>query len=197
MQKTKKHQLARDLVHALRGELTIYNFANTAQEKDAVVLSMIKLIDRADILMRIQDVEIKHTHLNFDEIVKGVYEKFAEERLQLSLASNIVHGDKDLLVTMLEELISNALRFTEGDVFVSTHFTNKNIVFRIEDIGEGISKAVLAHMGEPFVASDDDRSGHGLGLSIVWAIVQLHGGAMTIHSDKDSGTTILITLDNV
>ncbi len=68
----------------------------------------------------------------------------------------------------------------------------------ISDTGVGISEHDLPRLGSPFVQADAaynrKHEGTGLGLSVVKGLVALHGGSMSIDSEKDIGTTVTVRL---
>jgi signal transduction histidine kinase/CheY-like chemotaxis protein len=101
-----------------------------------------------------------------------------------------VDGDESRLAQMLGNLLQNAAKFTpRGGV---THLAVQRdaafgqAVLRVGDSGVGMTKGEMARLFQPFVQVDTtlDRSlgGLGLGLALVKGIVELHGGAVTVHS---------------
>jgi signal transduction histidine kinase len=97
-----------------------------------------------------------------------------------------VVGDVQRLHQVVWNLLANAVKYTPrgGDVTVSLERSDGGAVLRVHDTGEGIDPAFLPHLFEPFRqgASGTKRSGLGLGLAIVWRLVDLHGGRITAES---------------
>ena len=62
------------------------------------------------------------------------------------------------------------------------------------DTGEGMSKAVMARIFNPFYTTRGPRDGTGLGLSIVWSLVREHGGNVDVESVPGVGSTFRVTL---
>ena len=111
-----------------------------------------------------------------------------------------VYGDEKLLVTAVDNLISNAIRYSpDGSrVGVGTRAADGVIEIAVTDQGEGIPEADQARIFERFFRVDQARSrttgGTGLGLSIVKHAVQNHGGDVRVWSQPGMGSTFTIRL---
>ena len=83
-----------------------------------------------------------------------------------------------------------------GELKVKVEKQNENgdIVIRISDTGMGIAKEDIPHIFEPFFTRKKEGKGVGLGLSIVYGIIERHGGSITVESELGVGTTFIITL---
>jgi signal transduction histidine kinase len=64
----------------------------------------------------------------------------------------------------------------------------------VGDTGTGIAPEVLPHIFEPFFSTKDEKSGVGLGLAVVYGIVQRHGGSIDVESTLGRGTTFHIRM---
>jgi signal transduction histidine kinase len=111
-----------------------------------------------------------------------------------------VQGDRARLGQVLDNLVSNAIKFTPtgGRVSVSAHLDNGSVRLEVADNGTGMSKAEVARLFERFYRTSSATSqaipGTGLGLSIAKAIVEAHRGAITCESAEGLGTTFIVTL---
>ena len=111
-----------------------------------------------------------------------------------------LQGDPERLGQVLDNLISNALKFTPagGSVTVGLHRRNGAAVVEVADTGIGIPAAEQVRLFERFyrTSSATERSipGIGLGLSISRAIALGHGGAITVQSEEGRGTTFTVEL---
>ena len=98
---------------------------------------------------------------------------------------------------VLENLISNALRFTPGAgqvrVECALEIAKKRVVISVEDNGAGIPAEELSHIFDRFFKSRNSR-GMGLGLAIAKNLVSAHGGEISAVSEAGRGTTIRFTL---
>lgn len=107
------------------------------------------------------------------------------------------HGDRDRLLQVLVNLISNAVKFTPqgGRIVVTATTSNEILRFSIEDSGEGIAAEHLPHIFDRYwQAHHARRAGAGLGLAIVRGIVEAHGGQITVRSELGKGSTFEFTL---
>lgn len=90
--------------------------------------------------------------------------------------------DRQLLGSAITNLLQNALKFTAegGQVVVRGHQSRRTVILEVEDQCGGIPSDKLEAIFEPFVQAGQDRSGLGLGLSIVKEAVLAHGGAIHV-----------------
>jgi signal transduction histidine kinase len=108
--------------------------------------------------------------------------------------------DRDRLSIALDELIENAVRHTsDGDLIEIAATENRGTIrITIRDGGSGIPAAALDNVFDRFYRVDGDRNrrggGAGLGLSIVRAVIEAHGGTIRAASAAGTGTTITIEL---
>ena len=109
-------------------------------------------------------------------------------------------ADGRALRQIVLNLLSNAVKFTPagGTVTVSLRPEGDRLVLSVRDTGIGIPAKDLPRLGVPFEqvrrSSDVAHSGTGLGLALVGALAQKHGGAMKIESEEGVGTVVTITL---
>lgn len=93
-------------------------------------------------------------------------------------------------------LISNALKFTPegGDVIVTVVEAEKGSLLAVSDTGAGISAAELEKLSRAFEQGDAGKrhKGSGLGLSVVRAMAELHGGRLEMESREGGGTTVAV-----
>jgi cell cycle sensor histidine kinase DivJ len=110
-----------------------------------------------------------------------------------------VNADKRALKQIVLNLVSNALKFTPrgGSVVVTLGGHGDDMELTVADTGVGIAEEDLAKIGRPYeqVGANDKRvMGTGLGLSLVRAFAELHGGMMTIESRLGAGTAVSVRL---
>jgi signal transduction histidine kinase len=111
-----------------------------------------------------------------------------------------VAGDPTRLAQMLDNLISNAIKFTPegGRVTVHAAVRGSDAVFEVVDTGGGVSDADRERLFDPFFRSREANAravpGTGLGLTITKAIVDAHHGSIEVESAPGKGTTFRVWL---
>jgi signal transduction histidine kinase len=109
-----------------------------------------------------------------------------------------VMADRDSLVIVLINLLENALKYSgdEKRITLRAHRDEDTLVFVVEDNGVGLTANQRKQVFEPFYQADQklsrSRSGVGLGLSIVRAIVSAHRGHIEIASEPNRGATFSV-----
>ncbi|MEO7444062.1 MAG: GAF domain-containing protein, partial [Ferruginibacter sp.] len=128
------------------------------------------------------------------------------DQKSLTLKKNIdfhlpeITGDKDKLIQVMINLISNAVKFTEkGSISCKVYQQKEEIIVSISDTGIGISPEDFSAVFEQFkqVGGDtltDKPKGTGLGLPICKEIVEHHGGRIWLESKRDKGSTFSFAL---
>ena len=137
------------------------------------------------------------------ECVEGARPAADQKAIDLQLAAAPVPplvGDRGRLAQVLDNLISNALKFTpeSGRVEVRTAASNGDVLLEVRDSGIGIPAHEQPRLFERFFraasATEQAIPGTGLGLAIVKAIVEAHGGRIEVDSKPGAGTTFRVAL---
>lgn len=106
--------------------------------------------------------------------------------------------DKDKLYLILQNIVSNAVKFTrQGGVFISAQVMNESAVcIAVKDTGPGIPAQEQAGIFQEFSRGlhEDDDAGVGLGLAITKELIDLLGGTITVESQEGKGSTFIITI---
>jgi signal transduction histidine kinase len=106
-----------------------------------------------------------------------------------------VHGDRDLLFQAIANLLDNAIKYTPpgGRIRLDAERRGASVVVRVSDSGPGIPAALRDKVLQRFYRVDQSRSapGHGLGLSLVRAVAQLHGAELEL---EDAAPGLRVTL---
>jgi signal transduction histidine kinase len=214
-----------EMAHDLRTPLTRVRLAlerglanaKTIEELQAVTERAIAGVDHAltiiTTLLRIAEIQYGGRLGGFEKIalasvvreVGDMYEPIAEDKhitLQvLPCDDATVCGDRDLLVEAIANLVDNALKFTPSGGRVElalVHGKNQSIV-RVSDTGPGIGEHEREAVTRRFYRADKSRNsfGFGLGLSLVSAIVKLHGFQLTIAAGPGCVAEIACALPSV
>ncbi len=121
--------------------------------------------------------------------------------IELDAAAPIpVRADRKALRQILLNLLSNAIKFTprNGVIVVMAKARGGDLTLAVGDSGPGIAPAELAQLGQRYMqvstAEQTADRGSGLGLSLVKALAEMHGGEMLIESAPGEGTTVSVTL---
>jgi two-component system OmpR family sensor kinase len=123
-----------------------------------------------------------------------------ERRIETDLEPAVVVGDRDRLRQIMDNLLSNVRAHTplESPVSVRLASPNGSAVIDVEDRGPGLAPEEAERVFERFYRADVSRArasgGVGLGLAIVAAVAQAHGGTVVARSEPGRGTTFTITL---
>ncbi|WP_294750027.1 ATP-binding protein [uncultured Exiguobacterium sp.] len=118
-------------------------------------------------------------------------------RLELDLPEVSVEWEEELMQHVWLNLLENAIRFSpESGVLEVTLSEGKNIRVTIRDEGPGIAEQDLPYVFDRFYQGEQSRAneGHGLGLSIVKRIIDLHDGELTIRNQSEQGAIVTVTL---
>jgi two-component system phosphate regulon sensor histidine kinase PhoR len=108
--------------------------------------------------------------------------------------NDLIYGDADAIVEAIENIISNAIRFSKElkEIKVSTYSKNNFVCVDIEDRGIGIEQHDIEKIFDPFFRSENAKvkkiDGTGLGLPIVKHIIEEHKGKILIKSTLDHGS---------
>ncbi len=109
-----------------------------------------------------------------------------------------VQSDVQQLNHMFMNIVLNAAQAMkgEGKLSLKTRLGSKNEWVRIEisDSGPGIPEEILPHIFDPFFTTKEEGEGTGLGLSLVYGIVENHGGRIKCESPQGKGTAFVIEL---
>jgi signal transduction histidine kinase len=124
------------------------------------------------------------------------------QHLHLDLAASlpVVTGDPERLTQILLNLISNALKYTPqgGSITVVTRAARAGVCIAVQDTGIGLSSEEQQQLFTRFFRAQHplarEAGGTGLGLAIARALVELHGGTLTVVSAPGQGSTFNVTL---
>jgi PAS domain S-box-containing protein len=146
-----------------------------------------RLLDLAPLLQRAHDVFI------IEAAKKGL--TFKTDIPQ----SLFVAGDRDRLNQVVANLVSNAIKYTEGGfVYLRAKASGDKAIISVQDSGIGMSSDEHGKIFDQFYRIDNmvtrKTGGTGIGLSIVKKIVAMHNGEIAVHSEPGQGSTFEIRL---
>ncbi|KRF36592.1 ATP-binding protein [Nocardioides sp. Soil805] len=177
---------------------------------DANSRRLLLLIDDLLVLSRVQDrgLENHHVELDLRAVVEAAHEVVAPvaARAGVEFSYDVPDhevpyiGDVDQLERVLVNLMGNAVKFSPDGGQVRTRLlpAQREVRLTVSDTGMGIPAEEQARLFTRFFRSSSARGraiqGSGLGLSIAKAIVERHGGTITVESDPGAGTEFTVRL---
>ena len=112
-----------------------------------------------------------------------------------------IYFDSEVITTILNNLLSNALKYTsEGEIHLSLRtveeIDGRYTEIAVSDTGHGIEASSLSHIFEQYyqVNSKHQASGTGIGLALVKSLAELHEGILSVESELDKGTVFTLRL---
>ena len=172
-----------------------------------------RLLHIADDLLNVAKVESGRMVLNKRqvELVAWLKTMFVQQKLlakerQLKLKLNVpkaavyVLADSERLVMVVDNLLSNARKYTpaRGTITVRLQPTQRNCNIIVKDTGSGMTKTEITRLFGKFTRLDNPASkgaeGTGLGLYLAKSIVDMHGGSIRVQSRPGIGSTFTVRL---
>jgi len=159
-------------------------------------LLLIARFDRGRLPLRVETLEAS-------ELLCSIANRFewraqeAGRRVQVeSPAALRVRGDRIRLEQALGNLLDNALRYGGGEVRLSAQRADGHVELHVTDEGSGFPQELMGQAFERFARLDQARArgGAGLGLSIVRAIAEAHGGSAHLANMNGSGADVWVSL---
>ena len=191
------------------------NFIKSVQDSSKILLTIINdILDLSKVEAGKLEMEYLPTDIrSISDEIKNVFNHKAKEK---ALKLEIIIDDsvpKNILIDearvrqIIFNLLSNSLKFTiEGFIRVNISTSsiineNTNLIIKVEDSGIGMDEEQQKRMFEAFTQhsnqSNKEYGGTGLGLTIVKKLVELMNGTISLKSERDEGSTFIITLNNV
>lgn len=144
-------------------------------------------------------------HIELGPMVDEIFADLAPlaEKNNITLerdGDGVMTGSDTLIYRLLFNLTENAIKYNRpgGSVRLSVTPEPEKLLIRVADTGRGIPEHFQRSVFQPFFRVDKSRSreygGVGLGLSLVWEIVKLHGGTVCVENSSEAGTTVAVSL---
>lgn len=172
------------------------------------------ILDTFNALMAIARIEGRRPNENFqdvvlDDLIAGMAELYAPlaedkglEFLAVTDSGLVIQGDRHLLSQALANLLDNAIKYTPPEGYVrisaalekSTDGGEDKARLTVADSGAGIPADQRRRVLEPFVRLDEARHqpGAGLGLSVVAAVAEVHGGSLLLEDENPGVRAVLL-----
>ncbi|PAE19552.1 two-component sensor histidine kinase [Bacillus sp. 7504-2] len=150
------------------------------------------------------DEKLNKKELDFNQLLQRVINSVVLQAQNKSISFDLSHleeacfvkGDAHLLERALNNLLDNAVRYSPmyGKIVVTCEKDNDNLIFKIQDTGEGFTSEDLARVFEPLYRGEASRNratgGTGLGLAIARRILRQHGGDLVAANHESGGAII-------
>ena len=142
--------------------------------------------------------------LQLDEVIHNVILKFRHSLMERKTIinihdiENVIYTDEKWLTFILSQIVQNAIKYfdkQENKLTIYSQDNGTNILLVVEDNGCGISEQDLPHIFDRFYqCGTQQSSGTGIGLSLVYELIQLHHGKISVTSTIEVGTTFNVSI---
>jgi two-component system, sensor histidine kinase and response regulator len=163
---------------------------------------MLNLIDKTILLSHLKEGlnVIKQNRIQLERLVGMAAERISYESnfhnvdIRIYISPEIVlEADEELMVTAFGYLFDNAIEYADNDseISVNAEIEDENLILLITATGKAISPKIINTLFSEFMVDDVSHHGrgHGLGLSILKNIIELHDGNVTVVGDPEKKTT--------
>jgi two-component system phosphate regulon sensor histidine kinase PhoR len=147
------------------------------------------------------DIQLQELHALITEVLEGTRLEIGEGlELQLDADRTSIYADKVHLVSLIRNLVENAIKYSKKpvDISVLTYNNEKGVVLEVKDKGIGIPKEYLSKIFNKFyrvpTGNLHNVKGFGLGLNYVQQIVKAHKWKIEVDSEYGVGTTFCIQI---
>lgn len=199
-------QFTQDASHELRTPVAALSSSldlalRTKKFEQGIVSAKDDLKDISSLIERLLELaRIDKALISTDDVdLSALTEKAAERSLAAAKTKHVtverkiepgihVRGDASLLMQVLTNLLTNAIKFSNDEGIVTVTLAKNTLSIR--DEGIGISMEDLPHIFDRFFQADESRShgGYGLGLAMAKRIAELHGWTISVESEKGKGS---------
>ncbi len=177
--------------------------ADCVEESDRVLVMLNTLMDISE--AESGAMQLRREPVALDEVVDRAMDLYRDvaDAKDVALTADaspgvVVEADRTRLEQAAANLIDNAIKYTPAGGHVSVQVRREGgfAILRVSDTGAGIPADELPHIFDRLFRGDTSRAerGLGLGLSLVKAIVEAHGGTVDVTSEPGEGSAFVISL---
>jgi two-component system phosphate regulon sensor histidine kinase PhoR len=174
---------------------------------------LIYIVEDLDMITKLESGDLNLDFSDFDivELIQSVFDllemKADKKKIKMTFENEylqpiLVRGDKDKIQQVVQNLIVNSIKYGKegGETEVAiVNLTNKKVLVRVTDNGEGIEKQNISRIFERFYRVDKSGSrsegGSGLGLAIVKHIIEAHKEKIYVESEFGIGSEFSFTIE--
>ncbi|MGN6517202.1 MAG: PAS domain-containing sensor histidine kinase [Rhizomicrobium sp.] len=199
--------IMRDEMFGTLGNPRYTEYAGLIRDSGQLLLDLISdILDTAKIEAGKMDLKFEDVDLSevMEDCARLLAQRARDNGIQMIMETPAdglpLTADRRAVKQIVLNLLSNALKFTPrgGHVWITAAAGKGRVVLSVRDDGIGIPADALPRLGRAFEQAATDpmvaKSGTGLGLALVRALSESHGGAMQIDSAEGDGTTVTVTL---
>ncbi len=191
--KINDDSIRQDLSMMQRNARRLQNLINQLLSLSRLEYGKLKLQAREDNIVNL----VRSYFQSFESLAK-------QKNIELDFKSDqeiiLIYVDQDKLEKILNNLLSNALKFTptKGRIEVTVLHHTSSVTIIISDTGSGIPQGELPHIFDRFYQANEsytkDHEGTGIGLALAKEMVELHHGEIRVESKEGEGTRFIVTL---
>lgn len=203
-------EMATFVAHEIRNPLTaISGAAQLMREEQIGERELLDIIFKeskrlkdflTDFLDTMKPYQKVNTKVDFAEIVRNSLSLISHSRKNIQIKGNfkdvsaVIYGDERQLRTIFWNILLNSLKaMPDGGILeVNIEDRENDIRFSVKDTGIGMDSEELQRIFEPFFSNFGN--GHGIGMSLVWKLINEIDGNIDVKSSKGKGTEIIVTI---
>ena len=178
--------------------MTLVNDMAHGSERIKGIVEGLKRFARRDEGLLIDAVDVNTLLDTATRLVSNQLHKTADIELDLAADLPSITGNAQKIEQVVVNLLINAGQAIpegrRGFIRASTRGEDGKVVIEVKDNGKGMSEQTMKRIFEPFFTTRRGGGGTGLGLAIAYRIIEEHGGAISVSSKLDAGTTFRIEL---
>ena len=183
-----------ELTEQERGEATYYIFSQ-GKRLESLSHKLLELVGMDRQELEFKKIQTKELEENIRDTMRIPFERKGI-RGKINLERGVILGDRDLLLSLLYNLLDNAVKAVEegGFILMKGSKLTQGYEIKVVDNGRGIPQEEIARITEAFYMVDKSRSrkegGAGIGMALCQKIITLHQGELKIDSKLGEGTVM-------
>jgi two-component system, OmpR family, phosphate regulon sensor histidine kinase PhoR len=189
---------------------TIDNPERRKRYLDISAIELDRMSSKIDMILTMSMVEegmfeLKQSVFDLREQMEEIRERYSlvsskpvELIVNFTLTNTLIYADKDHLFQCLSNLTDNAIKYSGESVRIkyTFHEVNEWVYISVKDNGQGISHEDQERIFNKFERANKDKKAHGygIGLSYVRQIAEMHGGSVSVQSEKEKGSEFILRI---
>lgn len=194
-------ELIQDSIPEEQKNIFYRNIFRESRRMESIIERMLELsaIESREKLKSIERINISDT---IEDILESLYPEYHKKNIAFEKnipSSAVIEGEQFLIRHAIQNLLQNAIRFSQNDekISIEVKCNNNEVSIIITDYGEGIPEYAADRIFSKFYSLPAENSkikSTGLGLPFVKEIAMLHKGSITVENGKDRGVRAILTL---